>query len=270
MIRRSYVVFVLKSHRGFALFSILVIGALQYLIIQLMTTLDTQAVVGNILNELPDRFKMIVNENFITRLSPRGAAAFGFNHPIVLALLAINAISIPTRHVAGEIESGTMEWLLAQPVRRGGLMLSLWVTGILLVFLLICGAWAGSFSAMAVTHNFSAEIVIKMIQIGTNLWLLFVLIMSLAMMISAFGKEGGRAGMRAAAITLVFYLLHFLSTVWESLAVIKPYNIFTYYQPQKLMFGERSFSLNAFVLLVLIGLMFWIGMRQFQRRDIPG
>jgi len=114
----TYPLFILRSHRGFAIFSVVVIASLQYLIVEIMSSAGTDTLVGSILSQLPERFRMFVSENFLARLSVRGAAAFGFNHPIVLTLLLINVIGIPTRHIAGEIESGTMEWLLAQPVKR--------------------------------------------------------------------------------------------------------------------------------------------------------
>ncbi|NIO28559.1 MAG: ABC transporter permease subunit [Candidatus Latescibacteria bacterium] len=266
----AYPLFILKNHRGFALFSVVVIAALQYLIIELMTTLNTDAFINTIFSQLPERFRLLVSENFIARMSAEGAAAFGFNHPIVLALLVINAINIPTRHIAGEIESGTMEWLLAHPMKRMRILGSLWISGGFLIFLIICGAWTGSFLALAATHHYTYETFVKMLQIGTNLWLLSVLVLSFSILISAFGKEGSRVGMRCAAVILIFYFLHFLGTLWKFLEAIKPFNIFTYYQPQKLMFDERSFWLHLCVLSVLIGLCLIISVKQFQRRDIPG
>ncbi len=266
----TYPFFIVKQHRGFILFSVVVIGALQYLIIELMTTVDPQTVFDAVVDQLPERFRMLITEAFITRMTIDGTAAFGFNHPLVLALLAINAINIPTRHIAGEIEFGTMEWLLAHPVRRGQVLLSLWTTACAVVLLIICGAWIGSLSALAINQLFSQELLLKMLKIGTNLWLLIVLILSFTMLIAVFGREGSKIGLRAAAITLGFYFLHFLSALWDFIGFTKPINIFTYYQPQKLMSGERSFALNACVLLALIAVCLWISVRQFQRRDIPG
>ncbi|MFQ5754255.1 MAG: hypothetical protein ACE5HI_19890, partial [bacterium] len=90
------------------------------------------------------------------------------------------------------------------------------------------------------------------------------------LMISTFGKEGSKSGLRSAGITLIFYFLHLLSTLWEPIKFTKSFNIFTYFQSQKLMFEQRSFWLNVCVLLTLIGICIVISMKQFNRRDIPG
>jgi len=70
-------------------------------------------------------------------------------------------------------------------------------------------------------------------------------------------------------LTLVFYLLHFLSSMWDALAFTKPFNVFTYFQPAALMSGERSLGLNAAVLAVLTVVLVAGSALQFDRRDVP-
>lgn len=235
-----------------------------------MSSLDYAPIFEAILSQLPPQLQVLFSDQFFNRISVKGAAAFGFNHPLVLAILAITAIIIPAAHIAGEAETGTLELLLAYPIRRRQFILTLWLSTVTLLLLIITGAWIGAFSALAIYDYITFEIFSKMLQIGINLWLLFILIMSYALLISTFGKEGSKVGIRSAAITLIFYLLNFLSTMWESIHFIKPFNIFTYYQPQKLMFDERSFWGNAAVLLILVAVCMLAAMKQFNRRDIPG
>lgn len=77
-------------------------------------------------------------------------------------------------------------------------------------------------------------------------------------------------GIRVAGITLVFYLFHYLSSLWDTLSFTKPYNFFTYYQPEDLMTGRRSFALHFAVLFSLILICLLVSLFQFNRRDIPG
>jgi ABC-type transport system involved in multi-copper enzyme maturation permease subunit len=119
-------------------------------------------------------------------------------------------------------------------------------------------------------HQLPFELLAKMLKIGCNLWLLFVFIMSLTMVLSSFEKEGNKVGIRVAGIALVFYLLHYLSSLWDAIQFTKPFNIFTYYQPEDLMTGQRSFLLHFMVLSSLILLCLLISIYQFNRRDIPG
>jgi len=265
-----YPLFIWKDHRGLVIFSVIVIATLQFLIIELMATIDIAPIVTTILQQLPPQMQVLFDEGLLTRLSVNGAAAFGFDHPLVLTLMAVNAIIIPTRHIAGEIEDGTLELLLAYPFKRAKLLISLWISTNLILLIIVIGGWLGSLAAVALFSNLTFDLLIRILQIGCNLWLLFALITSYTLLISTFGNEGSGTGIRSAAITLVFYFLYFLSTLWDSISFIKPFNIFTYYQPQKLMFGQRSFGLHVGVLLVLIGICLTISLKQFNRRDIPG
>lgn len=259
-----------KSHRGLILFCALLSGAFQFLIIWLIATFDYASGFEAFLKHLPPQFQAIFNEEFITRFSVSGAAAFGLNHPIVLALLALTAIAIPARHIAGEIEGGTLELLLAYPVRRTGLIISLWVSTGGLILLVVLGACVGAFSAMLAFAEVSRELIVGELQIAANLWLLFMLVASYTLLLSSFGKEGSRVANYSAAITLIFYFLHIVTTIWESIGFMKPFSIFAYYLPQKVMFGERSFGLNAAVLAGLIAICLATALIQFRRRDIPG
>lgn len=266
----AYQKFVVKSHRGFVAFSILMITLLEYIVISVMTTFDTASLYGSLMSQLPERLKMLVSDNYFLHMTIEGAAAFGFNHPIVLVMIAAVAIGIPARHVSEAIEGGTMEWLLAQPVRRTSLVLSLWFSGCVVLLLIILGGLAGLFSALAVTHTFTSAIFSKMLQIGCNLWLLSIGMMSISLLIAAFGRTGTRTGTIAAAVLLIFYLLFFFAAIWDWFEFTRPYNIFSYYQPQQLMFGRQRFAVNAAVLSSVIAACLAASLWRFSRRDIPG
>jgi hypothetical protein len=93
--------------------------------------------------------------------------------------------------------------------------------------------------------------------------------MSLTMVLSSFEKAGNKVGLSVAAIVLVFYLLHYLSSLWDALQFTISFNIFTYYQPEDLMTGQRSFLLHFGVLFSLILVCLSVSIYQFNRRDIP-
>jgi ABC-2 type transport system permease protein len=266
----SYPSIVFRTHRGFGIFSILVAGTLQFLVIKAITTIDTTPILPAFMSQLPERFRMIINENLISQLTVEGGAAFGFSHPIMMVLLAINAVSIPARHVSGEIEDGTMEFLLAHPVGRMRLLLSLWVVTGLINLFVVCGALLGSVTALTVFHRVSGGVLVKLLEIGANLWVLFLLVQSVAMLSSTYGGKGSRPALWTAVVVLTFYVLHFLTPLWDALRVTTRINIFTYYQPQKLMFDQGSFGQDILVLAVLTGICLSLALHQFSRRDIPG
>jgi ABC-type transport system involved in multi-copper enzyme maturation permease subunit len=265
----SYFYFIWKSHRSFLLFSMIIIPLLQFLILRLVTAIDHSSIIMYLIEQLPENVQAKFG-NFTSMLTVEGAAAFGLNHPLVLVILSIGAITIPSRHIAGEAETGTLELVLSFPVKRIKLLLNLWTSAAVFLFLIIFCALCSSLLSINIFHQLTNELFVKMVKIGCNLWLLFVFIMSLTMVLSSFEKEGNKVGIRVAGIVLVFYLLHYLSSLWNAIQFTKPFNIFTYYQPEDLMTGQRSFLLHFMVLSSLILLCLLVSIYQFNRRDIPG
>lgn len=269
MISRVYIWLVWRNHRAFALFSMAFITLFQFLILYLVTTFDTAAILKAVLDQLPPMIKAMMQDSFFNMLSYDGAAAFGLNHPIVLTLLVINAISIPAHHISRELESGTLELLLAHPVKRSSLLVSLWVAGGLIFLSIIFAALLGSCLSIIIFHKLTPAMLIHLLEIGFNLWLLISLIFTMTMMISVFNKAGFKSGNASAGITFFFYLLFFLAQLWSTIAFTNYINIFNYYQPQKLMFGQGNFLRDILVLSLLIMVCFGISMRKFGKRDLP-
>jgi ABC-type transport system involved in multi-copper enzyme maturation permease subunit len=241
----------------------------QFLILYLVTTFDTAAILSAILDQLPPMMRVFLNDSFFSMLNYDGAAAFGLNHPIVLTLLVITAINIPAHHISRELESGTLELLLAHPVRRKTLLFSLWISGSLIIMIIIATALIGSCTSIILFHELTGSIFIHLLEICLNLWLLITLIFTYTLLIAVFGKTGSRPGNTSAGITFFFYLLFFLAQLWSMISFTNYFNIFNYYQPQKLMLGQGNFLRDILVLSVLILVCFGISLKQFNNRDLP-
>jgi len=99
--------------------------------------------------------------------------------------------------------------------------------------------------------------------------LLITLIFTYTLLIAVYTRIGFKAGNSGAAITFFFYLLYFLAELWRALSFTKPFNIFTYYEPQKLMLGQGNFTVDILVLGLLIISCFIVAMKRFNERDIP-
>lgn len=266
----AYFQFIWKSHRNFLLFTMITLSLFQFIILKFVTTFDYSSIMMILLEQLPENVRAMFGEDFISMLTVEGAAAFGFNHPMVLVILSIAAITIPSRHIAGEVETGTLELVLSLPIKRIKLLLNLWISAAVFLFIIIFFALCSSLLSIHIFHQLTTELFVKMLKISSNLWMLFMFIMSLSMLLSSFGKEGNKVAIRVAGITLIFYVLHFLSSMWETIRFTKPFNFFEYYQPEDLMVGYRSFSLHAVVLSSAILVFLIVSLYQFNRRDVPG
>ena len=269
MLNKTYLFLTWRLYRGLIIFSALFVGLIQFLIIWIFSSFDYIPIIDALLNQLPQQLRVLFSEQFFTYLSIKGAAAFGFNHPLVLFLLGLMAIMISSRQIAGESENGILELQLAYPIRRRIFFITLWVSISLMLFVVILSGILGSILALYLKEKFSAEIIIQLIKIAVNLWFLFLLIITYSLLISCMGREASKSGIQSAAITLLFYFTFFLGGIWQPLSPLQSFNIFNYYQPQKLMSDKFSFGINLLILISLITIGFGIGIRQFIRRDIP-
>jgi ABC-type transport system involved in multi-copper enzyme maturation permease subunit len=264
-----YIRFIWRTHLTFVIFSTAFITLFQFLLLFLVTTFDTEAFVSVVLEQMPPPMRAFLQDSFFSMLNFDGAAAFGFNHPIVITLLVIISISIPVNHITHEIESGTLELLLAHPFKRGSLLISLWLSGLLILFTIITIALAGSYTSILIFHELNPTIFVRLLEICFNLWLLMMLILSYSMLIAIFSRAGTKTGNLSAAITFFFYLLFFLSQLWDVLEFTQTFNLFNYYEPQEIMLGKGNYVMDVSILVSAIIIVFGINYHRFNRRDIP-
>ena len=269
MLNKTYLLLTLRLYRGLIIFSALFVGFMQFLIVWIFASFDYMPVIEAFLNQLPQQMRVLFSEQFLTYLSINGAAAFGFNHPLVLLVLGLLTITASSRQIAGESENGILELHLAYPLQRKTFFITLWFSISLMLLIVILSGLVGSLLSLFLKAKLSLEIVLPLLNIVINLWILFVLILSYSLLISSMERESNKAGILSAVITLLFYFVFFLGSIWTFLDKFQFLNIFYYYQPQKHMFQQISLLKNLSVLTVLTFICFYLGLRQFVHRDIP-
>lgn len=89
-----------------------------------------------------------------------------------------------------------------------------------------------------------------------------------AMMIATLKKGGSAPGNYAAMIVFVFYLLFLVGQLWDKLRFLLPYNIFNYYEPQKVMLHQGHLSKDVLILLLLASIGPGLSLTFFSKRDI--
>ena len=118
MLKLHYLAKTFRDHLSFLVFAFLLVGGFQLLILSIFSTSEFMKFVEFLMKQLPPQLQNFLDEEFIGQFSINGIAAFGYNHPIVLILFAIVAITSPTKHIGNEIEEGTLELLFSLPVSR--------------------------------------------------------------------------------------------------------------------------------------------------------
>ena len=207
--------------------------------------------------------------------------SIAYVHPLVLAILGIWALGRAANAIAGEIDRGTIELLLAQPIRRTQLIAAhLMVDGI--VFLSLCLAmWLGTYFGTLWMGLQESENPLQRIDPSRFLPALlcvFAMLFSISgatMWISSMGRLRARVWGWAITIFLCMFLINVLGQIWpEPLDWVRPLTIYYHYQPQPMILEEKWYANPTpwFHLCVLLGvgalgyLFAWIS---FCRRDLP-
>jgi len=270
LISRNYIYKTFKEHFSFLIFALLLVGSFQILMLTLVVEADILNITQIFFSKFPPQLQQFFGEEFIAQFSISGAVAFGYNHPIVLIFLAIIAIMLPAKHIAGEIEDGTLELLVSLPIKRIKLSFSLWILSVLMPLIAIIGGWSGTLIGMMIYPQTSNLPFVKIFQIGINLWLLILTINGYTFLFSAYSREGNRVTLRAAGVTLFFFFLNYTVKLWSAVSFLKPFTIFSYYQPQQIVTGQASLIENIGILAALTTIFLIIAFRKINKMDIPG
>lgn len=220
--------------------------------------------------------------------------SIGLVHPLTITILGIWAVGRATGAIAGEIDRGTMELILAQPLARFRLILAhLCVDGLVIPLLCLsvwlglwCGTWVVGFLEYGVPIH-SPKLAVDPRLFGPALWNTGALLFALSgatMWLSALGRQRGKVMGLAVLITLLQFLVNVIGQLWDAISRLRIFNIFYYYQPQQIVLSEKwTVSVSApwpggpvlgevYVLAVLaaVGAMgYGLALWTFCRRDLP-
>jgi ABC-2 type transport system permease protein len=184
--------------------------------------------------------RQLMNFGSGTLFTLPGAITLGFQHPIAIAFLGIFAVGTTTGAIAGERERGTLEVLLARPLSRRALYVTVAVAVVLLLALelasLLAGQWAGIL-AVDIADEVDVSAFWLVFANGLLLWSAFGAF-GLAASVS-FDRRGPALGL-ALAYLLVAYFLEILGTLWTDVAWSQEYSLIHHFQPTELLGGEAD------------------------------
>jgi ABC-2 type transport system permease protein len=196
-----------------------------------------------------------------------GSIAVGFIHPIAIVLSCVFAVGFTTAAVAGERQRGTLEVLLARPLSRRTVYVTLLVATVLFVGVVMAAFLIGT--VISVTANgVSGELVLSRVPL---LWLngvlLFAAIGAIGLAASvSFDRLSPAIGL-TLGIVVVSYFLEILGSLWPDAKGLQPYSLFHYLQPKAILSGDVSL-LSFAVLGIVTALSIIAALAIFPRRDL--
>ena len=209
-----------------------------------------------------------VEGNLLLAKGAQGYIAIGFRHPLFLIIVSAFAIATASGALAREIEQRTILLLLARPIPRYHLVLGRGGESLLALILLVAAMLMGTFIGVALAGLTGSVDVGPFLVIGFNALCLAMVIMGYSYLFSALSSDGGRVTLLAAGLTMVFFLIDFISGLFEFLEPIGPASIFHYYDPVAIALVPGFPVLDVGLLLGLAAITFGAAVLVFQRRDI--
>ena len=230
---------------------------------------------------------------------PTDFLAIGMLHPVVLVISFVWGVGRAAGAVAGELDRGTMELLMSQPVPRNRLVLAhLVVDCVVLPVLCLCffagtqfGLWAvGDFvpdyallddlkrdSPHSPLVNAIFDRVPRdktplevtgrgqLAGLLNTLALIFA-ISGMTLALSAAGRNRWRVVGYAVLVVVVMFVANTVGQLWEPIACVRPLTFFFYYQPQRAMLDgvwtvdlSKAWNLGEPVLVPAVGVLFAVG-----------
>ena len=196
-----------------------------------------------------------------------GAIALGYVHPISIILVSIFAVGFSTSAVAGERQRGTLEVLLARPLSRRTLYVTILAAVLSFIALVLVAASVGTVigsTLVGVIGELSIDRLPMLWLNGMLLWGGFAAI-GLAASVS-FDRLTPALGV-TVAIVIVSYFLDILGSLWPDAKGLQPYSLFHYLASRDILTG--TVNLAGLGLLAVVGAVaIGVALVEFPRRDL--
>jgi ABC-2 type transport system permease protein len=204
----------------------------------------------------------------------------GYVHPLLMTILSVWAVGRAAGAVAGELDRGTMELLMAQPLARWRLIASHLAVDLLTIPILCACLWSGTalgsrvFGLIELTASDRQPVDTRLfVPALFNVAALLFAISGYTIAISSAGRFRTRVLGIAVVLTLVQFFVNLLGQTWQDIEMLRPWTVFYYYQPQALILGSAGAmddaARNVLTLLMVGAVGYIAALVIFCRRDLP-
>lgn len=219
------------------------------------------------MDDIPPMVNKMMGEGFIDAIVKFGLIAIGYIHPFMMVILVIFVFMAVSQVMTSQIHSGTIGFTLSKPVSRKRMMLNL--------ALVVYGGMAVmTFSAFLSTAFGNLvflggkQPLAPFASIAWNLFLVMIFVGGYVVLFAVHTDSGKTLFTRGGVVILVFYIFSLGAGLWKPMGWISPINPFSYYEPMKLLMGNRIDLNTSLALVAVSAAMFAAAGLLFTKRDI--
>lgn len=196
-----------------------------------------------------------------------GAIALGAIHPISLILNSVFAVGYAAAAVAGERQRGTLEVVLARPLSRRVVYVTLLVSALAFVGLALLATIAGAVAGASLAGLGDQIQASRLPLFWLNGLLLFGAIAAIGLAASvSFDRLTPALGI-TVGVVVVMYFLEVLGSFWPDARGLQPYSLFHHFRPKEVLEGNPDPVDFALLAAVFAGAVGW-ALAVFPRRDL--
>lgn len=212
---------------------------------------------------------LIMGADLLGDLSPTAMATFGMAHPLLWVLAWALLIAAGTGVLAGEVDRGTADILLALPISRAGIYLSTSAVMLLLTLLVSAAPLVGLFAFNRVFPLDAPVDFARLAPVSVNFLALNLAVAGLTLGVSSASSRRGKAVAVVLAILLVSDLINLMVQFWDAARPLRFLGFLHYYRPLPIVRSGRLPPADLATLCTLAVVTWLIGLWYFRRRDIP-
>jgi ABC-2 type transport system permease protein len=249
---------------------LLLVLAFEWFYVHIAMVIRDRIGILGILGALPQGLLKVIGAEQIDLTSPLGMLSFGYIHPLPWAALLTWIIGRASDAIAGDVERGTMDLLLAQPVSRIRVMLThLMVISIGLVLISLT-MWLGTYLGVLTFVDPEQRFTLWPFwrAAGSIFWIGWC-VAGYSFFFSSLDRYRWRAVASAVALTFTQELLNVIGSFWEEAEWIRRLSISGNCELQRFL-HDPSIMYEQWATLAVAGLVghlaaCWI----FCHRDLP-
>jgi ABC-2 type transport system permease protein len=185
-------------------------------------------------------------------------------------LLGIYAITSSTRTLAGEEEDGTLELLMARPLRRSRIVLAKAIAlGVALLAILLVAA-AGNAAVLAmIRQGYETSITPGRLFLALlSGWPIVMAVAMIGLFLGAFVPTRRTASMTTAFVFIAGYFVENISAMVPSLEFLKPASLFTYYDSSAAALTDGAEAADVLVLGAVALVALLLALISFAHRNV--
>lgn len=210
----------------------------------------------------------LAGADFSEMVNTTAMGGFAFVHPVILAITWSFIVVVATRVLAGEIDQGTADLLLALPVSRWSVYTSVSACVFLSCLAMTLCTWLGVWIGNETADLTEPLIVWQLRHVAANQCAMLMAVAGLSMLIGATGSRRGHSVGLIFGILVTSFLLNWLAMFWERAQMLAHFAVLHYFQPFAVVRDGRYPAGDIAVLLAVAAVTWTIGGFVFARKDI--